>query len=138
MKSSRILVLFLGLAGVCLTAGPLGAGAVQGSFTLPSETQWGVAVLPAGEYTFTLDRSTLEGHILVRRGTEGVALVLAQGMFPTGSSGSSSMLIVGGRVRSLHLAPLGLTYNYQIHPQRSETLTGISAVRTVTVSLVKK
>jgi hypothetical protein len=32
--------------------------AYQGKFTLPSETHWGGATLPAGDYTFTLSSNS--------------------------------------------------------------------------------
>ncbi len=138
MKSSRKMSLFLGLAGMCLTAGLLGAADFTGSFMLPFQTQWGSAVLPAGDYTFRLDHATLNGHILVRRGSEGVAIVMAQGIAEARSSGASSMLIVGNRVRFLHLARSGVTYSYQIHPERREILARSSGVPGVIVSIATK
>ncbi|HSU32546.1 MAG TPA: hypothetical protein VLJ11_15040 [Bryobacteraceae bacterium] len=138
MKSNRKMNLLLSLAGLFLGGGLLGAADVNGSFTLPLQTHWGSAVLPAGDYTFSLDHAMQNGQIIVRRGNDGVAVVLAQGMDVTSYSASatSSMLIVGNRVRSLHLAPVGLTYTYSIHPERKELLAGRSGVPGVSV-LVK-
>ncbi len=139
MKSSRKMKLLLGLAGMCLTAGLLGAAEVNGSFTLPLQAHWGLAVLPAGHYTFSLDHATVNGRILVRRGNEGVAVILAQALSPTDSSGASSMLIVGNRVSSLHLAPIGLTYKYAIpKDQRREMLTERFGVPGISVAITTK
>ncbi len=139
MKSSRKRSLLQGLASICLTAGLLGAADVTGSFTLPSQTQWGSAVLPAGDYTFTLDHATLDGQIVLKRQPKGPsAVVLAQGMNPAGSSGASSMRIVGNRVRSLYLAPAGLTYSYQTHPEQREILARSSGVPGITVAITTK
>jgi len=137
MKSSRKITVLLGLAGMCLTSGLLRAADFAGSFTLPSQTQWGSTVLPAGNYTFTLDHATLNGHVLVS-GKDRAAFVMAQGVTETGSSRASSMLIVGGRVRSLHLGPVGLTYSYQIHPEEREILARSSAVPGLTISIATK
>jgi hypothetical protein len=133
------MILFLGLAGMCLNAGFLGAADLTGSFTLPIQTHWGSAVLPAGHYTFTLDDATLNGHIRVTQGTDPVATVMAQGMSTTGFSGASSMLIGGDRVRSLHLAPVGLTYEYAIpRKEKREILARRSGVPDVAVSVTAK
>ncbi len=112
MRLNRKLNLLLSMAGLFLTTGLLGAAEVAGSFTLPAETQWGLAVLPPGNYTFTLDHAILNGRMLLRRGNDGVALLMAQGVEETSTSGGSSLQIVGSKVRSLHLAPAGLTYFY--------------------------
>src|SRR5690242_20972751 len=109
MKSNRKMTLLVGLAAICFAASSLKASDLVGSFTLPSETHWGTVVLPAGDYTFTLDRATLDGRIRIARGNNRRAIVMAQGINLTSRFGGSSMLIVGNRVRSVHLAPVGLT-----------------------------
>ena len=106
-----------------------------GSFILPNQTQWGSAVLASGDYTCALDHARLNGRILIMRANKGAALVLAQGMNATSHSGSSSMLIVGNRVRSLHLAAVGQTYIYQTHRQKREMLAMQSSVPGVSVAV---
>jgi hypothetical protein len=135
MKSNRKMTLFLGIAGMCLMANSLRASDMVGSFTLPQETQWGLAVLAPGDYTFALDHPTLNGFISIIRGTKTVALVQAMGIDATSTSGGSSILIVGNRVRALRLAPVGQTYTYQIHRQRRETLAGRTRVPSVSVAV---
>ncbi|MGH9582808.1 MAG: hypothetical protein ACRD4O_07730, partial [Bryobacteraceae bacterium] len=111
-----------GIAVICLTAGSLKAQyvGVEGSFSLPFETHWGMAVLPAGDYAFAMDSTTR--IIAITQGTKHIGMVLAQAFTPASSSGASSMTIVGRRVRSLHLAVLGLTYNFPGHKGESEFL----------------
>ena len=139
MKSNRTMTLFLGLAAICLTAGSLGAADLIGSFTLPSQTYWGSAILPPGSYTFTLGHATPQGLILIRHGTKGVALIMTQSMSSTKLSEASSMQIVGSRVRSLHLGPIGLTYNYPIpKKQEVEMLARGSGVPSASVSVAAK
>ena len=67
MKLNRRMNFFRGLIGMCLATGLVAAADVNGSFRLPFQTQWGPAVLPAGDYTFSLDHATQNGHILLRR-----------------------------------------------------------------------
>ncbi len=133
MKRNRKFALLLGLAAMYFTGGSLKAAGIIGSFTLPSQTLWGAAVLPAGDYTFRLDQANIDGQITVWRGSKIVALVIAQGLTETGFSGASSMLIVGTRVRALRLAAAGLTYNYPAHRERNEVLR-----RSITISLAMK
>src|SRR2546423_1317722 len=108
MKPNRTMTAFLGLAVLCLTASSLrgqGRAAVEGSFTLPSQTHWGSVVLPPGDYNFTLDHSDRRGQIIVGQGTKAIATLRVQGPTATGSQEGSSMLIVDHSVRSLRLAP---------------------------------
>jgi hypothetical protein len=50
--------------------------AYQGKFTLPFETHWGGATLPAGDYTFAL-RSTSTPYTLYIQGSQGNAIIMA-------------------------------------------------------------
>jgi len=140
MKSNRTVTVLFGVGCLCLATGLLRAADVAGSFTLPLQTHWGSAVLSAGDYTFSLDHTTPNGRILLRRGNDGIAIVLAQGMdvTPYSASASSSMLIVGNRVRSLHLATAGLTYTYGTDQGRKELLAGRSGVPGISVLVSTK
>lgn len=120
MHSNRKMFLLLGTAVMGLMAGSLRAADVAGSFTLPSQTNWGVGVLPAGDYTFTLNRASLDGRITVYKGTKSVLIVQSQGIGETPSLEASSMKIVNGRVRYLRLAPVGLTYNFAPHKKEAQ------------------
>jgi hypothetical protein len=57
----------LGFVAVCLFAGSaLGKEkAYQGNFTLPFEAKWGLATLPAGNYSFTVDSTSVTGSVRV-------------------------------------------------------------------------
>jgi hypothetical protein len=138
MKSNTKITLLLSLAAICFTAGSLGAATIEGSFTLPGQTQWGLAVLPAGHYTFTLDHASTRGMIMVRRGNDGVGMIVNPGSSLTSTAGGSSMLIVRNRVRSLHLAPLGMTFDYPTHNQKKEVLARSSGVAATVVSVDAK
>jgi len=140
MKSSWKKNLSLSLAGICLTAGLRGAAEATGSFTLPHQTRWGQAVLPAGDYTFRLERTSLSDEfLLVNRGNKTVIIAMGQRVSSTSFAGGSSMLIVGNRVRFLHLAPVGLTYLYAIPKnEQREMRTRRSGAPGVSVSIAAK
>jgi hypothetical protein len=139
MKSSWKMSLCLSLAGMCLTAGSLGAAEATGSFTLPHQTRWGRAVLPAGDYTFTLERIAVNEFIFVNRGNKNVAIAMAQGVSRAGASEASSMLIVGNRVQSFRLATVGRTYHYAIpKKEQRELLARRPGAPGVSVSITAK
>jgi hypothetical protein len=95
-------------------------------------------VLPSGDYTFTLDHATQNGRILLRQGNHAIAVIIPQGMEVTAYTATSSLLIVGNMVRSLHLAPVGLTYQYQIHQERKELFSGHPKVPGISVLVTTK
>ena len=83
-------------AGICLSAGMLNAARWQGTFTLSSDTRWGAAILPPGEYTFMLDTlpSTGQPVMTLWQGTHGVGIVAAMFGERMKSSQTSRLLIV--------------------------------------------
>ena len=120
MKSIRVQLLSsltLALLGVCLSAGPANAQGFTGKFTLPFEARWGMATLPAGDYSFTVDAKP-GGLLQVFRGTRTVALVYAQG-WDQKSSGRNALMVVkeGGAsiVREVILRDIALVLYYAPH-----------------------
>ncbi|HSU33040.1 MAG TPA: hypothetical protein VLJ11_17580 [Bryobacteraceae bacterium] len=138
MNWNRKSLLLLGAAAVCFTTGSLRAADVAGSFTLPSQTNWGLAALSPGQYTFTLNRSAIDGRIIVYKGTKPVLMVLSQGVAESGTSGESSMKIVNGRVRYLRLAPAGLTFSYAPHKKEAQLMAGRPAQRETSLLVATK
>ena len=114
MKTTRMFtVLRLMVLGV-LVAGfnlkPASAQTFQGKFTLPSEARWGLATLPAGEYTFTLD-TNYPAKFTVGCGTRNVALIPAQRSSHS-TSGRSEMALENGTVREVSLPQIGKIFVY--------------------------
>jgi len=133
MKKIRIPVairfLAAALLAVSLNAGRASAQTAVGTFTLPFSAHWGRVTLSPGHYSFTLDESPETGHdvITVRRGSNTVGMVLSVGR-DNERAGRSRLIVVGdgaGRsIRELHLAQLGLVFNYyQYKPHRRERAT---------------
>jgi hypothetical protein len=88
-----------------------------GKFALPVETRWGMAVLPAGEYTYRLDSANLPAIIAVRGGGKS-AMILVRGISEHPISNRSSItLLRSGRhavVQSLDLGHLGRVFHYTL------------------------
>jgi len=119
MKTNRNLLVasILGaVLAISLCAGLASAQvAFRGKFTLPYDVSWQSTVLPAGEYSFTMESLARPVRIIVR-GMGKAAIIGAQGM--SDSAEKASALTVerrGGQrmVRSLQLAPFGLVLNYE-------------------------
>jgi hypothetical protein len=122
LNRSFKLVAPLGLALLagCLTANLASAQeAYRGKFTLPFEARWGQVVLPAGQYSFTLDHGTVSGIVSVR-GETGRALGFITN--PAISDGQTFdrcelILVRSGEnytIRALRLPELGLTLEYSV------------------------
>lgn len=124
MKSTRIYGLprLLGLAAlvICSSAALASAEMVRGTFTLPVEARWGMAVLPPGNYSFTLDSSGAERLITNFQSESGQdeGSVLPRGVTDQQTLDHSELLLVrtgeNYTIRALRLAPVGLTVYYSM------------------------
>ena len=111
-----------------------------GSFVLPMETRWGLAVLPAGPYTFTL--ASMGSPILTVRGQGKTAMIMLIPGTSTHelSNHSSLTLIRNGHyawVQSFDLGHLGTTFSCR-PPKGVETPREIQVAQTVPVKVAKK
>ena len=77
-KLSIVSLLALGVLAAGLSAKPASAQDIEGKFTLPTATRWEMATLPAGDYSFKLDKAKAYGMIAVYRGERPVAFVMPQ------------------------------------------------------------
>ena len=91
----------------CMWTGVLSAQDYKGTFTLPIETKWGPATLPAGDYSFTIDTASAS-HVAKIRWENGGAIVIASGVTDQRSVARSELVLVRrgkkGTVRALALA----------------------------------
>ncbi len=87
----------------------------QGKFTLPFETRWGLATLPAGDYSFRMESSS-SPQVIHIWGQEQTVLVTSAGISREKTAEHSALIIVRhgkrGTVRAFYLEHLGLTLNY--------------------------
>jgi hypothetical protein len=139
---SKYLIFFL--LGACVSTGTLNAQAqgsvYKGSFTLPFETRWGPAVLPAGEYSLALNSTAMPVRATIR-GENGAVLIQAEAMATRSGSEQSSLILTRrsrrGVVRSLYIAELGTAFYFavskaerQVIAQGPELIQRIPVVRT--------
>jgi len=129
MKSVRSFTMIgcLAAAAAC-SAGMANAQAVKGNFTLPFEARWGLATLPAGDYSFRLDHANVDGTLQLYSGTKTVALVKCQGYIPNHDHTGRSALVVtrdkagsGPVVTAMRLAGPGLVFFYPAHKPKQGT-----------------
>lgn len=127
MKTIRISALLrlatVALLAICLNAGRANAQVVAGKFTLPFEAHWGPVTLPPGDYSFTLDKATLDGTITLFRGANAVALISCQGGEEKRFD-RSELILVGNSasrsIRELHLAKIGMVLTYRPYRPRRD------------------
>jgi len=112
----------LGILALSLSAG-LGKaqGTYKGEFTLPFEAQWGTAVLPPGNYAFSISLASSLGTqyavFLTGEGKNAIILPLTMPEDKVSSNDSYLTLVnAGGRyvVQSLQAAELGETFDYGV------------------------
>lgn len=96
----------------------------RGEFTLPLETHWASTVMPAGTYSYTLDRGS-SGFVFLVRGQGKSVTIPAYGGVSVGApfKGSKMLLVTEGQqttLRSIEFGHLGLTLRYGA-PKLEET-----------------
>lgn len=105
--------------GALATSGK--AQAYQGKFTLPSETHWGRATLPAGDYTFVLP-SAGSPYTLYIRGEKFAAILIASGADEKVVSGHAQLNLVDiadvQTVETFEAPELGLIFSYWTPTQK--------------------
>ena len=116
-KLSIVSLLVLGVLAAGLSAKPASAQDIEGKFTLPTATRWGMATLPAGDYSFKLDKAKAYGMIAVYRGERTVAFVMPQA-FGDRTSDRSEMTLVSGAVRELNMPQIGTSLRFSDHNLR--------------------
>jgi hypothetical protein len=121
MKTNRIRILAMaavGLLAACVYATPAAAQGIsvaQGKFTLSSEVRWEGTVLPAGDYSFSMQSASLPADILLR-GPNGAQFVRPAGRSENHPAQESYLTIERrgewGYVREMYLAPLGMHFTF--------------------------
>lgn len=114
----KVKTLVVALFSALVFAGLASAQTAQGKFTLPFEVRWGAATLPAGDYSFTLDKAQSAGLLELYRGKDSIALIRHQS-YSLESSGQSVLTVVrsdsGNTVRDLSLPEMGVVLHYAPH-----------------------
>jgi hypothetical protein len=117
---ARLLKLFtkLGVAGLVLGAlatSENAQNAYQGKFTLPFETHWGSATLPAGDYTFVMSSASSDYRLYIR-GAQINAIISATSTDDRGVSDHAQLNLVDiadvQTVQTFDAPELGRTFIY--------------------------
>jgi hypothetical protein len=118
MKTNRMFtvvrLVVLGVLVAGFNAKLASAQTFQGKFTLASTASWGSARLLAGDYSFILDKGTVDSKVTVYRGKNAVAMIPTNAIDQT-TSGSCELVLEGGTVREARLPLIGLTLVYLAH-----------------------
>lgn len=121
MKRARMIEsvrnLILVLATAWLTVGVASAETVVGTFTLPCEVRWENTVLPAGEYSFSINPAEGPAPLITIRGENQAAMIHpSRGVSIRNVSSRSVLILVRrgqtGTVQALHLAQAGRVLFY--------------------------
>ncbi len=112
-------VLLVAAMALLASAGSAWAEDYRGEFTLPSPTQWGSAVLPAGTYSFTMNPEKAPYMLKLQRGLETAVFIAPAGKTPLKrATGASSLTAIrrGGklRIQSLFLANEGVVFDFNL------------------------
>jgi hypothetical protein len=117
--ATRVTLFAAALLATCLFAGSANAQSwIQGKFTLPYETHWGKAVLPAGDYQFRFTPDNAGGTMLVLRNAKTLRIVAFESAnIRKDSANDQSALLIGTRgerhiVQSLRIAEVGQVFVY--------------------------
>jgi len=117
-RSSRLVKFaVLAMLTACFGANLAHAQTLQGKFHLPFEVQWGQAVLPPGNYSFSVGTGTPSANRSVFvRGEDNTANIIVSPICDDSHAGKNELIVErhGERraVRELRLADAGLVFSY--------------------------
>lgn len=138
MKNIRNFVVLLSLIAVAVAANA--QSSLHGKFRLTSEARWGKAVLPAGEYTFTINSA--QSPIVIQSVDGKVSAMAAALSSVDAAPGDSYILITGSgndrQVRSMNLPQLASSLVFKPLTPREREMLSAKAHATVPVQIAKK
>ena len=127
-------MLFAALTLLTLSAIPAVAQEASGKFTLAKEVRWGSAVLPAGEYTYSLEHQS--GQVLFVRNTNGRAnaIVLVKSASLINNSERDRLVLQRSGddwfVSSMVITNLGQQLSFGAPSMHTEPATKVAALST--------
>lgn len=140
MKNLRNFVMLFTIALAAVAANA--QSALHGKFQLTSETRWGKAVLPAGEYSLTIESAAQPMRIVIQSadGKTG-AIAVAASSFDSAAGGNYLVITGTGadrEVRSMNLPQLGTSLIYKPLTARERETLYARASQSVPVQMAKK
>jgi hypothetical protein len=140
VKNIRNFVVLFSIVAAAVAANA--QATLHGKFQLANETRWGKAVLPAGDYSLTIDSTQQPVRIIIQAvHGKASAMALAETSVDAGPGGSYLFITGSGAdrmVRSLNLPQLGrsLVYEPLTNSERETLYTKTS--QTVPVQIARK
>ena len=106
--------------GALATSGKAQQSIYQGKFTLPVETHWGSATLPAGDYTFTVSSAAAEYRLFIngQRSNFIIPTVTADNATPQHAQLNLVEIADKYTVETFDAPELGLTFTYWTPKQK--------------------
>ena len=140
MKTLRLLAILM-LATCAFTAVANAQASFTGKVTLPYEVHWGTAILPAGEYTITMN--TLHSVTLVQSARNDKAFYTRMPAIQDSTNGPISLVITSlhgeRRVQSMNLPEFGRSLVYErLSKAEQEEIAKAGQIQTVPVIVAKK
>ena len=131
VKLVRVRTLVSFLAALFLATGIATAGewAHDYEFTLPCRAYWNSIPLPAGDYTFTLERSGLETQVFLKRDGRYMAILLTSYGFSNEGSSAADALTLAPRGGTYYVSALSLPDQNLTLRYRAPKAAGRSHVR---------
>ena len=129
------LIKFAGLAllTACMGASLANAQSAAGKFNLPVEVRWGQAVLPPGNYSFTVNSSSdSPPNTVLVRGEDRKLRIILSPAYDYSFSGKNEVTVErqgeGNTVRSLRLADVGLVIYFPAPKAKMQMLAQAPAL----------
>jgi hypothetical protein len=124
MSRSWKKLMLVAVSGMSLFPAPLLAQDASGKFTLPREVRWGAVTLPAGPYSYSVERHTAE-TVLLRSSTGGPSVIVMASSVSTVDAPETSRLVLqqqGGEwfVAAMVLSGDGEELHFTPPPNRTE------------------
>jgi hypothetical protein len=140
MKNIRNFVVLFTIALATVAANA--QASLHSKFQLTSQTRWGKAVLPAGEYSLTIESAAQPMRIVIQSadGKTG-AMAVAASSFDSAPGGSYLVITGTGaarEVRSMNLPQLGTSLIYKPLTQRERETLYAHVSQTVPVQMAKQ
>jgi hypothetical protein len=146
MTSIRKIVYATLLAAACLNFAPTLASAQEkahGNFTLTHDVRWQNALVPAGDYRFTLDSDGVAGVLTLSKlsGARTGFLLMVHDTDEAKPSDRSRLLLEatpeGTYVSAMQLPEFGMTLNFAVPSQPAEKVAVKTAPATATLASAK-
>ena len=123
----------LALVTACMGASLASAQTAEGKFNLPFAVRWGQAVLPPGNYTFTVNSSGgFPANSVVVRGEDLKGNIIMSVAYDDSFSGKNELIVErqgeGGTIRTLRLADVGLVLYFRAHKAERQILAHAPAL----------